>query len=75
MALQPMVNRACLSERISKRRRQPLAFPVVSEQSFTNEPAQAIHDASHDRYVADIKRRLSGSIGRMMPQLNRGSHR
>ena len=39
-----LVNRACLSERISKRRRQPLAFHVVSEQSFTNEPVYAIHD-------------------------------
>jgi hypothetical protein len=38
MALQPMVNRACLSERINKHRRQPLAFPVVNEGRLRTSP-------------------------------------
>ena len=62
-----LVNRACLNERISQRRWQPLALPVVSAQSSSNEPFNPIHDAGHGRRVADINRRLSGSISRMMP--------
>jgi hypothetical protein len=33
-----LVNRACLRERINKRRRQPLAFPVVSEGRLRTSP-------------------------------------
>jgi len=33
-----LVNRACLSERINKRRRQPLAFPVVNEGRLRTSP-------------------------------------